>query len=896
MKMKRLLLATLISVIGLFLVGSLATWFVLSSWVPTKGKARLIQELERRGAIDVSIGAMRYEPFRGLLLEDVRIVDHVSHELWLSTPRLRAQVSWAAMLLQQRLAFRVYGPLEVPCRTTADVSGRYQLRTKRLSLEVETTEIPLQSITAPLKSRVPSSLHDGQVQLNLHLVQTPEKPATWEGEIIGTNVVWSSPPYRLTGDVTLTGQLTLPSREPRDRSLKANLQLRNGTWEGVPRVGTIKRVEGTAHLTNDDLTINELSGEALGARWKLEGAASLRAPAPTIANGGPGSASAEFRLSSRADVASLIATFPDVNAMWQPQGNVDIAAVCHGPLQPRLFLDCLAQADVRNVTLSGSKLSSPISNLQGHVEYDALAQRLTITRLAGSVTGETLAGSGEIQFLPTPQLAVEVDGTLPLPLVNAWLPDDAPVRDMGGLAVLDLHGRGHPKALRYTGRLELRDARMTASSAVLERINGYILLDEAQCKLQHVALQANGQPLTVDLTMTPSPFAAEKTPQARSRISSTITAAQSKLRVEGELTPEDLLIREGDFALAQSRVRFRGSLGRSARRVSSLTAAGTVEVSDLSRLPFLSLPAVEAWKLRGVTTVEAQFEGALADLPQATIESWLRADRLTVRDIPLDQLLCTVEQHAGVLRVRLPAASVADGKLWGELTIEPGERTHDYLLQADVLGLKVERLTAFVPAWRSQTMVGTAAAHAMLLGSWEDRGTWRGQGWLNIVGERLGELPLLEKIFRGLFGVLADRMGLETLRRAQINQASVQWRLSDQRFNTEELRLAGLAGTEPVAIYAKGSVGLDRTLDFVIEPELSENVLVQSPATSTLASTVLKAAGGLERLRRLIGRHRLTGTLDKPEYRFEFTTQELLKQFLGPSPGDLLQDILQQLR
>ncbi|MBI3321923.1 MAG: hypothetical protein HYZ91_06630, partial [Candidatus Omnitrophica bacterium] len=94
---------------------------------------------------------------------------------------------------------------------------------------------------------------------------------------------------------------------------------------------------------------------------------------------------------------------------------------------------------------------------------------------------------------------------------------------------------------------------------------------------------------------------------------------------------------------------------------------------------------------------------------------------------------------------------------------------------------------------------------------------------------------------------------------------------------------------------ANGSVGFDRSLDFVIEPELSERIVLQSPTTSTLAATVLKAAGQLDRLRRLIGRHRLTGTLDHPTYRFELSTQEIFKQ-LAPAAGDFLQQLLESVR
>ncbi len=100
---------------------------------------------------------------------------------------------------------------------------------------------------------------------------------------------------------------------------------------------------------------------------------------------------------------------------------------------------------------------------------------------------------------------------------------------------------------------------------------------------------------------------------------------------------------------------------------------------------------------------------------------------------------------------------------------------------------------------------------------------------------------------------------------------------------------------EPVAVYATGSVGLDQTLDFVVEPELSEGALLQAPTTASLARTFLQAAGGLERLRRMIGRHRLTGTLQKPQYRFELSPQEVFKQ-IAPASGELLQQLLDVVR
>ena len=212
-----------------------------------------------------------------------------------------------------------------------------------------------------------------------------------------------------------------------------------------------------------------------------------------------------------------------------------------------------------------------------------------------------------------------------------------------------------------------------------------------------------------------------------------------------------------------------------------------------------------------------------------------------------------------------------------------------------MIQLQLASLTRTIPAWKSRPVTGVASAHVAMSGLWQDRSSWRGEGWLNASGEHLGEIPLLDKVFRGLFGVLGNRLGLESLRRAQITEASLRWQLAQARLRSDDLRLGGLAGDEPVAIYARGSIGLDQTLDLVIEPELSEGIVLEAPTTSTLARTVLQAAGGLERLRRLVGRHRLTGTLKEPQYRFEMTSQDLLKQ-LAPGPGDFLQGLFDSLR
>jgi hypothetical protein len=321
-----------------------------------------------------------------------------------------------------------------------------------------------------------------------------------------------------------------------------------------------------------------------------------------------------------------------------------------------------------------------------------------------------------------------------------------------------------------------------------------------------------------------------------------------------------------------------------------------VDSTDLTALPFLPLPALESWALKGSADVQADYQGDLTDWRTAAIRARIRSDYLEARRLPLEHLQATIEQRDRVLRVELPSALFSDGKLSGELQItHAGPQRQDFRLEGDLIGMALDRLTEVIPAWRDRAVTGRASTHTSLSGVWQAKHSWQGEGWMKAEGERLGNVPLLDKVFRGLFGVLADRLGLDTLRRVQITNVTGRWQMAKERIQTDDLRLAGVSGSEPVAVYARGSVGLDRTLDFVIEPELSEGVLLESPTTSTLARTVLQSADLVERFRRLIGRHRLTGTLDEPVYRFEYSTQEVFRQ-LAPGPADILQHLFETVR
>ncbi len=843
-------------------------------WVPTKGKAWLISELERAFPVDVSIRSMRYAPFRGLLLEDVRAVAHASHDAWFAADTMHVAIVWPA-LLQGRVVFRALAPVEVPCRTNLLLYGYYGLRTKMLTVDLQTSEFTRQDLAGPLAQRVPSPLTEGRVRLKLHIVHRPAQAPALTGRITGSQLVWTTPTWRARGDLTIEGAVTPPAHPTEVWAIQALIAVHSGAVEGLASVGAITQLDATAQLEDDHLEITSLAGTAFGSRWTVEGTV-----API------GSPAVELLIHSRAETAPLAGGLVAPKSDWGVAGPAEVRAVCRGPLNPRPFLDCLVRAEPRDMTLTHPKLASPITHVTGRLAYDALTQHLSIESLSARVAAESLTATGEVLLRPPAQLDLAITGRLPLETIIGWLPPDGPITKLGGTADLHLAVQSRVPDLQYTGQVTLRDvnAACTTFPNRVDRLAGTVQLDDDRIELTGFTFRANDQPVTLAATITSLD---------EPHIAATMQLPRGSLTLVGHMAPTRFTIDDARLALEQSQLHITGSVSRTSTRPSAIDLDGVVELADLAHLPFVPLPALSAWHLQGPATVEAQFRGRFSSWTDAALRGRFQADRLMVREVPVEHLVCDVEQADRILRIHVPSSFVADGKFLGELSLEPHRDGMHYALQADLVQLQLAALTQTIPAWKDRPVRGTASAHAMASGTWQTRSSWRSDGWLNASGEQLGEVPLLDKLFRGLFGVLGDRLGLESLRHAQITQVSVHWQLANERFNTQDLRLGGLAGTEPVAIYGTGSVGLDQTLDFTIEPELSEGTILEAPTTSTLANTVLKAAGRLERLRRLIGRHRLVGTLKNPDYHFELSSKDIFKQV---APADLLQGILDSLR
>lgn len=820
-----------ISLLAMALAAAAALW--LTSWIPTNGKAWLEAELEGQGPLDVRIGRLRYAPWEGLRLGDVEVHDRRTQARWVHAPSIRMDIGLLPLATRRVVEFDVAADLEEPARATVTLEGRYGLRDRRGVAELSTEALPLDTLSASLKARL-RGLESGLTRLVIRAAWQPEASPEISGRLSVANLVW-----RL---------------------------------EGVPGPHTMEEVSGSFRLSGDVLTIEQLQGRSAGAAWEMEGTLGpLEAP------------SLDVRGQAQLELSTLARWLPQSQA-WRPEGALRTVLIARGPLSRWPFIELMADTDITGASLSAPGFPHRLERITGHVRYDHLTREATIVRLAGRVLEHDVSAQGLVLAASPPllDLAVKTDGDLAA--LRPLLPEGHAVESAKGHARIQVVLDGPATRPAWKGQADVAEATIVlrGMADALEGVQGTITFSQEEVRASDLRLHVRDIAMRVDASLTDF--------RTVPRLTGTVAFPQGSFTLDSRFRADAVDVIQAVLTMERSRVRLTGRLGR-ANDPSELQVTGVVELADLTRLPLVNLVTLEPWALQGPVTVQGKLRSAAGRWQDVEMLGSAGAKHVMVRGIPAQDLSLQWRQRSGVLMVTLVQATVGGGRLSGTWFAELHSDPVKLVADADITNLDLGRMTATIPAWHARNIRGTASAHAEISGSVRDQAGWRGTGWFNLSGEHLGEVPLLDRLFHGVFGALADRLGLMDLRRAELTKVSGQWRLAQGRIVTDNTQLSGSAGTEPLTVMIRGSVGLNKTLDLTVEPNLSEQLVLAAPNTSSLGRTILRVMGGAERMRQLVGRHHIGGTLEKPEYKFEFSLEQLLNQVLPAGLGQLLEGV-----
>jgi len=877
---RRILTILFVLVVVLGVGAAIAAWITLESWLPTTGKRWLTDEVRKRTSYVLELDSLTYRPLQGFILQGVVLTDPSAPEPVLRASQAAIAVRWLPLLLERHAAFKFQAAVDSPLPVTVSGRGTYDVPSGMLSVNARASTIDLAAVPPPLSGHLPPYLAGGHLDTRIRVNASPGGAPVLAVELIGTDVHFTGPGASTTADLKADMVATPPPSPGEPWHLSGTLSLDDGLFEREPGDALVTGLQATADIEGTAIHRFNASFKALATSWTLEGTAGIEQPVAY-----------ELHMSGNPPLEAVAsAAGGAMPAGWVPAGPAAIEAVCRGagvPASPDA-VDCLARLRVRGATLRTPHLTDPFTGIAGLIRYDHVARLVQIETLRAAFQGEPLEASGSVRLTSPPVLAVRVNGNVPLEVAREWLTPESPVRDLSGLATVALSLDGPLPLPSARGTIELHNARLVADALgePLEGMTGTLVLEPNRITIPYLTLRTRGQSWTLNAAVSPI---------ERPTISGALAWTGGELRGTVHVTPRALRIEQAVLTLKETRVAAAGALSLDPAVAHELTLRGVLELAELNALPLVTLPDLEAWQLQGLVTLDGTVRGDPARWQQGRMRGRVTAETIRVRGIPVQQLVCELDQADGTLTARLPGALVADGKLSGQMTMKLSGEAWDYAAQGDLIGMQLAKLQEALPAWRGRKPSGSVSSHASVYGVWQSPSSWRGEGWINAAGEQLADLPILDKFFGGLFGVLAERLGLDLLRRGHVTALSARWMLADQRIRTDDLRVEGLAAAEPVKFFAKGSAGLDGTLDFVVEPELSEQMVLDASATKTLAGSVLQTASQLDRIRRMLGRHRLRGTIRNPDYRFEYSPAELIRNLFAPSSGGLLQNLFESL-
>jgi hypothetical protein len=134
---------------------------------------------------------------------------------------------------------------------------------------------------------------------------------------------------------------------------------------------------------------------------------------------------------------------------------------------------------------------------------------------------------------------------------------------------------------------------------------------------------------------------------------------------------------------------------------------------------------------------------------------------------------------------------------------------------------------------------------------------------VEILDADLGPMPLLTPLLGDIYSILRDTM-IAPENRVNISQAYGEFTIKNRRISTHNALLWG----NNIAIYGDGHMDFDGTIDFTLENKFTQSPIQQvGNWQTTLRDTII-------RFGKALGKARLKGTLQKPEWKFDYFDNE----------------------
>jgi len=342
----------------------------------------------------------------------------------------------------------------------------------------------------------------------------------------------------------------------------------------------------------------------------------------------------------------------------------------------------------------------------------------------------------------------------------------------------------------------------------------------------------------------------------------------SNVKTEGELYKIETL--KGN--LFNSSFNLMGEYGGAEKPDLSLFGKADLDIKDLAHFaPAESKKAIENLKPEGNLSASIYFKKNMEKKSLYELGIKVNATYLKVYNFRVDDLYADIRVTDGKVVIPLIKAFPYNGAFIASLSIDLGDTFLPYRADCKLSNMDIGAFLKDTELGK-KNIKGQLYLKFTISGEAKDPSSMAGSASIFIDKANLGPMPLLTPLLGNLYGYLQGMFS--GLKRIEITKGSCDFDIANRKMTTQNLVLWG----EVVSIHAKGYIDFDKNLDFDVKNKFVEPEETEEESWQTQLQELIVQVG------KMMSKARLTGTLQKPKWKFQYLgggVQDIFKGQLG---------------
>ncbi len=529
-------------------------------------------------------------------------------------------------------------------------------------------------------------------------------------------------------------------------------------------------------------------------------------------------------------------------------GNIEITAILNYTPDGRKVLEYEGNVRFDNFQLEGLPLIENITGINGKV---AIVENTISTKdLKLSSWGMPVVFNGEINNFRNPSLNLTASSEADLSKIKESIParfkDKLEKINISGKALLSMKISGGIRRPALDGKLTISEARCKPPflSEDLKNINGNFEFKSNSLSTSDLTLsyKDTGYKLILSLIDLNRP---DKEPNIEFDLRSEDLSLLGELNIK-ENNSAYFSTTEGKYL--NSSFALTGVISDWPSPQLDITGDIEMDLADLTRALAGGGRGKVLSKLnpKGRVKLTTEASGKWEDWQNWSAVLKGKSDQVTIKKVNFDRLFFDIKMENKKISLVKLTAEPYGGVLNSTGFIDLGAeqrywRGNLQLINIDLSGLSGDS------GLKWQNISGNLSGAAVLEGR-EKAETIIGKGWLEVGEGKFWKLPL--------FLELSNILYFPYLKKTLFNRGFATFAIANKTISTSDLSLQ----SEGLNLLAKGSIDFDGNLDFSISTELAKNLADKMPKLSKIASMIISG------LWNYAVELRLEGTIEEPKY------------------------------